>query len=225
MECYRSLIGTSLLAVSALNIPAYAQAPADRPTPQPAPAGASVQADRQGELTATGCLQLSDAASSVNPSGATAPGSPSGPAGASGGFVLKHASVGSGGMPSSTPTDREKAASSEKPSPGESGSAAGRTTAHDIQVTAGAGVNLEEHVGHEVEVKGRFAVSHPAGASRPDPANPSPGAPGSRPPAASEPAAGQAGSSLPRPDRDQIGQLLIVTSIRMVAPTCTAGAR
>jgi hypothetical protein len=82
----------------------------------------------------------------------------------------------------------------------------------EIKLMAASGVNLAEHVGHQVEVRGRFSGA--GGSSSSDP----------RPSPAGSPAAGQSGSIPDRPAGDRAGRALTVSSVRMVSASCTSGS-
>ena len=190
----------TLSTCAVLSTSLSAQTPPAQPqSPQPTTPSPSAQQDRAaGNVTAAGCLQRGSAATSTSDSAAAAsPGAGT----SAGGYVLKNAKV-SGDTASS---------SSASPSPSsEPGTAApaGATTnraGRDLRLSAGSGVELDQHIGHQVSVTGRLmgGTSDRSSASSPS----------------SEP--GAQGSDA---RRGAMGQTLMVSSVNMIASTCSPGS-
>jgi hypothetical protein len=87
-------------------------------------------------------------------------------------------------------------------------SASSSSSSKTVKLVAAAGVDLSQHVGHQVEVNGSWSASASGSASAPSSANP--------PSSASAPAASASGSS--GGDKE-----FNVTDVKMVAATCSAG--
>jgi hypothetical protein len=181
------------------------------PTQSPATQAGAPTAGQErphGTVTATGCLQrgggASDSASTSTAPGETGSGARSGSA-----FVLKNARMTAGAESSASAPSTASTPSASTAAGQSQTSGRGR----DIRLTAGSGVNLDEHVGHQVSVTG--TTGGKTGASS---ANDASGANASQP---SAPAGAQAAG-----DRHATmgGHTLMVSSITMVSATCPAGS-
>jgi hypothetical protein len=201
MQRWTSLVGAGALALCA-SVQAQSPNPSSQ-SPQPGQPGASASQSEQGEVTATGCLARADSRGSSSES--AAPGASASSAG--GGFVLKNATIGTSGS---------SGAGVSASSPGSAGSTAGAGAGaasgrgmggREIRLMASSGVNLEEHVGHQVEVRGKLssvgsASTGPSSTSTTPPRESGAGTP-----------AGASG-----------GETMTVSSVRMVSASCTPGS-
>jgi eukaryotic-like serine/threonine-protein kinase len=170
----------------------------------------------QSEVTATGCLQRAGGSSSSSPS-SSSPGSQSPAGGASaGGFMLKNATATSG--TGTTGTSPGGAAASGAPTAGSADASGRRTTGggKELRLVAGPGASLDEHVGHQVEVRGRLSGTHAD--------SPSSSA-GAGNPSSSTGAVGEASSSQESRRGGMSGRVgtLHVSFVRMISSSCSAG--
>ena len=208
-----------------------AQAPTTQtPTAQtPAtPVGASAAGrDHQPEpVIAAGCLQRgpSSDAHGGSAGGATASVAGTASAGpAAGGYVLRNARItGSSESTSGGPTSGRPESAAGAPSSSVGNARGNGPVARDLRLSAGTGVNLEEHVGHQVSVTGAFSRGSGTATSKPSVS-------GSH--ANQTPPATETQSSHERQAREQgrgavgqAGRTLTVSSISMVATVCSAGS-
>ncbi len=195
-------------------------------TPQPS-TGAT-----NGPTSATGCLQRGGGSSSSD-SSATPPSGASASSAGGGSFVLKNVTFGNetsttsrapsrpgseppqaGTPPAGSPSSSNPSSTASSSSAASSSRSSGNTK--ELKLMADSGVNLSEHVGHQVTVMGRFSGGSGSAASSPS---------SSSSPSASTPSTPSSASSSSGPSgMASRGGTFTVTSVSMISATCPAGS-
>jgi hypothetical protein len=218
----------SAVAVFSTGLAMSSASMAQTPTTQPSttqPAASTAGHERPpGTITATGCLQRGSGSGAASDSAGGATSSPSGIAGTGSGagssYVLKNARLaGSPDPATNAPTSEAPAGAAGTPA-----SSAGnqRGGGREIRLSPAAGVNLGDHIGHQVSVTGTFSQGSGAESSTPTAA----GSPTGQTPAPADAQSphGAAARENRRGSMANDGRLLTVSSISMVSATCTVGS-